>query len=184
MLTQVDKNAKKYALAYTSLYFSELNDNSIQNFLNLANFLKNNSSFYAYLSIPHLAFGEKQNFVTKLSEAFKLTQNQYHLASLLLKNKKIEMLGPVLQKIVTEYNNRKGIIKLKVYTSHDVNDIQKRIISEFIKSKLKINAIIDFLINKNLVCGIKIKSENLLWEKSVVKYLRDIKKNGILQVEL
>lgn len=176
------KSANKYAIAYTNLYISELNDNSVQVLLSLATFLKHNSSFCAYLSIPSLDLASKQSFIKKLCEIFKLTQNQCTLINLLIKNKKIDLLASVLQRIVVHYNNRRGVTKVSVLTSHVVSEDQKIMITRFIANKLKLKATIDFMLSKKLICGIRIKSENVLWEKSIVKYLAALEKNNILQV--
>jgi ATP synthase F1 delta subunit len=184
MITKLDKVASKYAKAYFNVYFAEITEISCQKLLTMVDFLRINKKFYAYLSIPHLPFEEKQNFIDKLVEVFKLTKDQHKLMTLLLLNKKIDLLELVVQKIVDLFHQHEGIINLQVFTSHDVDSNQKQDISNFIKNKLKINALIDFSVTKKLICGIKIKGKTFVWEKSVIKYLNDIKKKDILQVEL
>lgn len=184
MITKLDKVASKYANAYVNIYIDNLTEEACDNFLKMADFLRANKRFSAYLSIPHLSFEEKQKFIDKLVEVFKLTKNQHTLINLLLINKKFEILGLVIQKIVDLFHQNKGIVKLQVYTSHDVNENQKKQIFDFIKNKLKMNALVDFYTTKKLICGIKIKGKTFVWEKSVIKYLNEIKKKDILQVEL
>lgn len=184
MITRLDKIASKYAHAYMNVYLTEINDASCQKFLTMIDFLRANKKFYAYLSIPHLPFDEKQKFVDKLTEALKMAPDQHKLITLLLLNKKIEILELVVLKIVDLFHQNKGIVNLQVFTSHDIDANQKQHIFDFIKNKLKINAIVDFSIAKKLICGIKIKGKTFVWEKSVIKYLNDIKKKDILQVEL
>ncbi|KKQ32621.1 MAG: ATP synthase subunit delta [candidate division TM6 bacterium GW2011_GWF2_37_49] len=184
MITKLDKVASKYAKAYLNVYLAEMTEEACANFLTMTNFLRLNKKFYAYLSIPHLPFEEKQKFIDKLVEVFKLTKNHHKLIMLLLINRKFEILELVVQKIVNLFHMHKGIIKLQVYTSHEINEKQKQLIFNFIKNTLQMNAIIDFSVAAKLICGIKIKGATFVWEKSVTKYLNDIKKKDILQVEL
>lgn len=184
MITKLDKTASKYAQAYTNLYLEELTSTGCQNLLKMTKFLNQNKRFYAYLSIPNLPFNEKLKFVGKLTEVFNLTQNQKRLVNLLLINKRIEILATVVQKIIEIFDQHRGITPLQVYTSHEIDEKQKQQIFGFIKNKLKINAVVDFLVNKKLICGVKIKGSTFVWEKSVSKYLNYIKKKDISQVEL
>jgi len=184
MITKLDKAASKYANAYLNVYFADVTEESCANFLTMIDFMRLNKKFYAYLSIPHLPFEEKQKFIDKLVDVFKLTKNQHKLIMLLLINRKFEILELVVQRIVDLFHRHKGIIKLQVSTSHEIDEKQKKLILYFIKNKLQMNAIIDFSVAAKLICGIKIKGKTFVWEKSVIKYLNDIKKKDILQVEL
>lgn len=184
MITKLDKTASKYAQAYVNLYMEELTDTTCQNLLQMTNFLNQNKKFYAYLSIPHLSFDEKLKFISKLTKNFNLTENQERLVNLLLVNKQFEILGLVVQKIITIFNQHRGTTTLQVYTSHKIGENQRQQILSFIKNKLNINAVVDFLVNTKLICGIKIKGPTFVWEKSVSKYLNYIKKKDISQVEL
>lgn len=184
MLIQIESIAKKYALAYLNLYANELTDEMINNLIRLRKFLNKHKDFYAYLSIPKLPQKTKSDFIDKLGTAFNLTHSKIKLMHVLLDQKRIGLLDATLKKIAAEYHVRKGVVLLKICTSHETDNKQKDLITKFVQKLIKKNVEIDFCINKNLISGIRIKSSTLLWEHSVSKHLKKFKNNLSQQVEL
>lgn len=177
MYAKTDSIAKKYAIAYLNLYSNEITDEMIDNLLKLKLFLYKNKRFYAILSIPKLSIKEKLKFIDHICKIFTLSKSKVQLMHLLIVQKRIYLLDVILKKIAEEYNVRKGIIPLKIYTSHKIDDAQKCIITNFVKNLIKKNIKISFYINENLINGIRIKGNNLLWEHSVKKHLNFFKTN-------
>lgn len=177
MYAQTDSIAKKYAVAYLNLYFYELTDEMIDNLLKLKSFLYKNKRFYAILSIPKLSIEEKLKFVDHICKIFNLSKNKILLIQTLIKQKRVSLLDTILKKIAEEYYIRKGIVSLKIYTSHEIDNNQKNIITNFVKNLIKKNTQLSFYVNENLINGIRIKSSNLLWEHSVKKHLNFLKNN-------
>ena len=184
MLTQIESISKKYALAYLNLYINELTDKMVEDLVRLRKFLYKNKKLYAYLSIPKLSLDMKLNFVDRLCSAFNLADSEITLIRLLIKQKRIDLLDPILKKIIEEYHTKKGEILLNVYTSHEVNDTQKIILHDFVQNFVKEKIELKFFIDKNLINGIRIKSYRRLWEHSVRKHLKKFKNNLFQQAIL
>lgn len=184
MLTQIESISKKYALAYLNLYINDLTDTMVEDLARLRKFLYKNKKLYAFLSIPKLSLEMKADFVDRLCDAFKLAHNENRLIRLLIKQKRIDLLDPVLKKIIEEYHIKKGEILLNVYTSHEVNDAQKIIIHDFVQNFVKEKIELKFFLDKSLINGIRIKSYRRLWEHSVRKHLKKFKNNLFQQAIL
>lgn len=184
MLTQIESVAKKYALAYLNLYIDELTDNMIEDVSRLKNFLYKNKKFYAYLSIPKLSLETKLDFVSRLCNAFNLSHGEITLMRLLVKQKRIDLLDATFKKIIEEYHIKKGEILTNVYTSHEINDMQKMMISDFVQNHVKEKVELKFFIDKSLINGIRIKSSRRLWELSVRKHIKKFKNNLFQQAVL
>jgi F-type H+-transporting ATPase subunit delta len=184
MLTEIESIAKKYAIAYLNLYFNELSSKMIGDLARLRKFLYKNRNFYAYLSMPKLSANTKLNFIDRLCNAFNLAHGEVRLIHLLIEQNRIELLDAILKKIVEEYHIKKGIVLLSVYVSHEIDEKQKAIINEFVQNLIKKNIEIRFLIDKNLINGIRIKSSTQLWENSARKHLKILKNNLFQQAIL
>lgn len=181
MLTQIDSISKKYAIAYLNLYFNQMTDDAISNLIKLKKFLYKNKKFHAYLGIPKLSVETKINFIDRLCKAFNLSENEINFIHVLIKQKRIELINPIFKKIIELYYIQKNIFLVNVCTSCTINDKQKSIIINFVHNLIKKEDIkINFCVDKNLISGIKIKSNTLLWEHSVRKHLK-ILKNNLLQ---
>ncbi|MFH1254799.1 MAG: ATP synthase F1 subunit delta [bacterium] len=184
MLTQIESVAKKYALAYLNLYIDELTNDMVEDLSRLKTFLHKNKKLYAYLSIPKLSLETKLNFIDRLCNAFNLSDSEITLMHLLVKQKRIDLLDPTLKKIIAEYHIKKGEVLTNVYTSHEINDKQKIVISNFVQNHVKEKVELQFFIDKSLINGIRIKSSRRLWEHSVRKHIKKFKNNLFQQAIL
>ena len=55
----------------------------------------------------------------------------------------------------------------------------KQIIVHFLTEKTKMTVHADYQTDPTLIAGIRVKSQNYLWEKSVARLLRDIKLHNV-----
>jgi F-type H+-transporting ATPase subunit delta len=177
MYAQNDSLAKKYAVAYLNIYFHEITDEKINNLLNLKSFLHKHRMFYAILSIPKFSLQEKLKFTDLVCKVFNLGKSKILLIHLLIEQKRIYLLSAILKKIVEEYYIKKGIIPLQICVSHEIDNYHKNIIINFAKKLIQKEIRTNFCINKNLINGVRIKSNNLLWEHSIKKHLNFLKNN-------
>ncbi len=177
MYTQSNSLAKKYAIAYLNVYFDQITDEMVNNLLNLKSFLHKNRMFYAVLSIPKLSMTEKLKFTDLVCKVFDLSKSKTLLIHLLIEQKRVYLLDAILGRIAEEYFIKKGIVSLQICTSHEVNSNQKNIITNFANNLIKKDTRLSFCVNKKLINGIRIKSNNLLWEHSVKKHLNFFKNN-------
>ena len=176
MQVRINLIAKKYAVAFLDLFFDQLSDSYIDKIIELENFLKKNQLFYIYLRIPSLPYSVKQKALDKLVYAFDLGESGKRLIFLLLDQRRIEILDKILNKIVVLYRLRKKIELFKVLSSHDLSKTEKEKVLKFIKNVANGQVIANFFVDEKLITGLRVQSNAFLWERSVAKQLRDVKK--------
>lgn len=168
--------AKKYANAFVNLYFDEFTDTFLRKLTNLADFFKKNRYAYVYLRIPTISRRVKTEALDKIASAFKLEIEIKKLMYALLDNDRISILDTVLNYIQVVYRFREGIEIFKSISSHPLAQEEKEKVKLFIKNNTKNKILIKFLVDEKLIIGLRIQSNDFLWERSIEKQLNDIKK--------
>ncbi len=176
--------AKKYAIAFLNLYIDDLTDQELSKISELDTFLKQNKQFYVYLGIPGVSYLIKQKAVNRVAQELGLCKPLKKLIFILLDHGRIEILDKVLKQIETCYRVFKNIRLFLVTTSHKLIDIEKDKIIEFIRHVTKSKVIAKFMVDEKLICGFRIHSNRFLWERSIQKQLRDVRKFIFKQVGL
>jgi F-type H+-transporting ATPase subunit delta len=176
--------AKRYAIAFLNLYFDQISNEDITFLVEMEAFLKRNRMFYVYLRIPTISESIKKKALLKVLKEFHVKKSLENLIFLLLEDGRIEILDVVLYQVVQCYRERKGIQSFKITTSHDLSEDEKEKIVLFVRHLTKNEVITKFLVDERLIAGFRIQSKNFLWERSVSKQLRDVKKIIFKQVGL
>ena len=174
--------AKKYAVAFINLHSRILDDESIKKVIKVRDFLKKNNMFYVYLRIPTIDHNIKKDALQRVITAFTLEKCFDRLFFQLLDDGRVEVLDKVLDQIVTCYRLSKDIRLFKITTSHELGDKERKDVIDFVEDISKKNVITKFFVDPKLICGFRIQSTNFLWERSISKQLRDIKRNIFKQV--
>jgi F0F1-type ATP synthase delta subunit len=70
---------------------------------------------------------------------------------------------------------QKNIMHIRVSSACQLTPEQKTVIQEFMAQATKKQIIDDYEVDADLINGIRIQSNTLLWEQSVAQRLRDVK---------
>ena len=186
MQEQHEKIAKKYVSAFYNLYPDCLNEQTVDKLTVLACFLKRNQRFLISLSIPSVSLEQKKNYIATIVEILKLEKPLLKLFKVLLLHKRTYLLEYICHQFIILFNQKNHIQYFTIATSHAVTDQEKEVIINFLTDSLdqQITIKADFIINKNLISGIKITSETLVWENSIAHQLKNINQSVLQQVGL
>lgn len=184
MQVSINIISKKYAEAFLNIFSGQVSDKNLEKWIKLELFLKRNKLFYVYLRIPTISNFEKQKSLLKICSSLNLEKPIKKIMFLLLHSGRIEILDRVLNKIIFLYRHRQGIISFKVTTSCDITHDEKEKIIDFIKSISGSGVLAEFTKDKNLIAGLRIQSLTVLWERSIAKQLRNVKRSVFKQVGL
>lgn len=176
--------AKKYAVAFLNLYFDQMTNEFINKILKLKKILLINRLFYIYLRIPNISYFIKKKVLNKISQALDLDRPIKKMLFVLLDQGRIEILDIILHQIMIFYRKRKGIDFFKILSSSVLSDSEKKRVINFVENMSKKEIISDFIVDPKLICGLRIQSNTFLWERSIAKQLRDIKRFIFKQVGL
>ncbi|MFH1461332.1 MAG: ATP synthase F1 subunit delta [bacterium] len=184
MVVETSLISKKYAAAFLNVFSDQISSKNLDKWLDLANFLKKNKLFYVYLRIPSISYLTKQKALFKVATELKLEKPIIRMIFLLLDHSRIEILDQVLSKIILLYRRKINTKLFKVTSSHDLTNEEKEKIIKFIESINIGGVLVDFEKDEKLIIGIRIQSITFLWERSIAKQLRSVKRSIFKQVGL
>lgn len=103
---------------------------------------------------------------------FKIGKPLDKLIGLLSHHKRLYMVQEVLQAVKNLYQKDNGIVSCTMTSACELDDEQKRIFEKFASRHLGNRVRTVWRIDRNLIAGIGIKTDDFLWEDSVAKRLR------------
>lgn len=175
MLITSEIIAKKYAIALLNTTKEELTEPILVQLDRFATFLKNQKTVVAHLALPTLKSITQQTLVKIITTHFGLEALLTRLIFLLMEKKRIYLLGLVIKHIIKQYQKRHNISVFLITASHPLQEQEKESIIDSITQIMphgKIQA--TFSIAPELISGIRIQSDTLLWERSINKLLQRI----------
>lgn len=93
----------------------------------------------------------------------------------LLAGKRREVLIPdIVKQFKKIYFAEKGLVEVDIYTANELNQEIKKIIEDNITKKLNLKIISNYIIDKSLKGGIKIKIEDIIYDASVSTMLNKL----------
>ncbi len=179
---EVSSLARRYAIAFLNLFFEKLPHDCLEKLNRFKKFLQENRMFYVCLRLPTLSFLKKQKILNKTIKSFNLSTPVQKLVLLLLDHGRIEMLAKVVEKIIIFYRQRKNTELFGITTSHKLSDSEKKRVIKFVKILSSGDVVTNFEVDEKLIAGFRIQSKTFLWERSIAKQLRDIKRSIFKQV--
>lgn len=184
MLVLESKLAKKYARAFLNVYPQECTPQLLQKVEAFIAFLTATPLYLTMLSLPSIELSQKQSVVAQTVATFHLQPCTQSLLFLLLQQKRIELLPKILQKILFLAKQERDEESFTITSSHPLTGEEKNTVINFIKKHILKKIITTFTTDTSLISGIQIKSDTLLWERSIAKQLRNIKQMVLRQEEL
>ena len=177
--------AKKYARAFLNANHTTISNKTIEQCAKLAQFLTTHKNILPWLSLTLVPPEKKIAFLERVIAALSLDTSIKILIGTLYKHKRVLYLCAVVKNIIKEYQKRRGIVIFAVSTSHPLQDDEKQRIIDFIQHEVPGKTVqTEFAVNPALISGIRIKSDSLLWERSISKLLHHVKQSLFARVEL
>ena len=137
---------------------------------------RENLDIIKILEIPTINKKEKKEIIDKI---FKEKLNLYviNFIKLLIDNNRVSLLLKITNKYKEKYYSDNNIIEITIISAFDLNNFEKEEIEERCKSLFHKEIISNYVIDKNIIGGFIIKTNNMLYDMSVKTKLENIKKN-------
>lgn len=164
---------RKYAHAYNNIFGHELAYEHIENIEKAASFLRMHSRALFLLKVPLIPYDVKKKGLADFINRFALPNSFLLLIELLLKDKRAGLLADVLEQIKDIYIEEHAVHHFTVTSAVALDEQQKADIKTFLADMVQGTIIYTYGVDKNLIAGIRLQSENLLWERSIDKQLRE-----------
>lgn len=97
-----------------------------------------------------------------------------NLIRLLIQEKRLILLPLVLEQIVDLYKEQEGILMCTVTSSHPLDATLRAAVQQFLARATGRVIMEQYVIDKSLIAGIRMRSDTVLWEYSIDKQLKAI----------
>jgi F-type H+-transporting ATPase subunit delta len=175
------KTNQSEAEPYVKALFELISDNSLvlkqslEILLSIENISEHNTDFLAVLSNPTLRSDLKLSILNKLFPQISELKDLDKLIQLMIKKKKahlIPALGNLLKRVMLEKDN---IDEVQIISSHELSAAQidnlKVFLGQFLNKQIQIKSKID----KSLIGGLIIQTENYIFDNSLKSRLNSMK---------
>ena len=163
--------ARRYARAFLNTFSQVIKDGDIQKFESVAHFLEKNKGLSLFLKIGIVSYDTKLKAIKKALEKFGLSHPWDHLVEVLIKNKHIFLFSLISFYVKRFYFDLIGIVQWEVASSSKLEQGQIDQIEKLLAKKTGKKALCKYSVDHSLIAGIRMKSDELLWEYSVEKKL-------------
>ena len=164
----------KYAHAYLNVFGHQLNQKDIERLHEAAQFLDSHRRALFLLKVPLISVKIKHKGLHEFCKRFALRESVIRLINLLLRDKRAFLLAKIFYAIVDIFREKHHIHTFMISSSAQLNETQQSDIERFLAGHVEGTIIYKYRIDKNLIAGIRLQSETLLWERSINKQLNDI----------
>lgn len=170
--------SKKYARAFINVYGSIVKNENLEKLNKFKQFLENHKTALFYTQL--ISANDANNIIKKeysdLINKFNLDKCFEKLIYLLISQKRIFLLPDVIQSIKKIIKEKLLIEEFTYVTTTELSDSQIQSITEFLSNRLNKNIIYKTKIDKKLIAGIKLYSDNVGFEKSIAQKLEALNK--------
>jgi F-type H+-transporting ATPase subunit delta len=176
MIPETMKIAKKYAQAFWDLAYASYDEHDFKKTLLLHEFLKSHRDVLFFFSVPLVPGEVIDKGCDYLFKDFATASLLHRLMRLLIEHKRSFLLPGVLLYIAEQYKHDCGMISFSIISSHAIDKEAEQKIVRFIKRHVNKHIIYALSIDPELIAGLRLQSNSLLWEYSLRKQLRALKR--------
>lgn len=164
--------ARKYAQACVNIFNQQMSYDDCIALNTLAAFLSTHSHIFFFFYMPFIEDSVKLQAYDILQELYNVPSWLKSLFTLLLNDKRLFLFIYVLREICVLYAKKANIDIFTITSAHALIDQQQKECSLFLSHITRKKIITHFALDKSLVAGIRMQSNEMLWEHSIKKQLR------------
>ncbi len=167
-------NAKRYAQAFLNLF--TLTQTDITNIKKAFDFLDHHREIFSLLKVPLLDSQIKENALKEyLLIQFSLPASFQQLIHVLVEQRRTYLIQMILLEMIHLFEDQQGLESFTIASSTALNDTELEKIKAFLATHTHHNIICTPLVDTDLIAGVRMQSNNHLWEYSIRKQLAAIK---------
>lgn len=174
-----DKNinkdiAKKYAQAFMNIFPKSCSFNDLKKIENAQSFLQTHKRTLFFLQLPQFDHERKKSMVADLIDYFSLPHDLAVLMCLLIEHNRSFYIPEVLLWITLIYKDQINSVTFSIQSAHELDNQQLESIKQFLSYLTHKKIIAVPLINTSLIAGLRLQSNEYLWEYSVRKQIKAV----------
>ena len=167
--------SRKYACAFLNIFHQSLSRQDVPKIKKLLDSLSEKKGINLFFKLGLISSQVKIDAIKQELKKYKLGYPWGNLVTALVKHKRVFLFPMVLFYIERFYLDFVGLVEWRVSSSYLLDSEQKKTLEKFLAEKTKKEVECEYIVDSDLVAGIRMQSNNLLWEHSVRKKLRNLK---------
>lgn len=172
----VNKNiAKKYATAFMNVFPKAFTLADIGKIENAQQFLQKNKRTLFFIQLPQFDDARKKSMIIDLVGHFSLPPMCKNLFLLLIAHNRSFYIPDVLWFVSELYKKQTNSVDFSIKSAHALDQQQYESIKQFLGRLMNKNIIATPMIDTSLIAGLRLQSNNNLWEYSVRKQIRTLR---------
>ncbi len=170
------KIAKSYAISWVDVSFSNgLEDTVLKEVEMLSKSLKDDAVLWQKVVTPKVDKTIKEDIIKTISKKLKLSKVTSNLLNLVAENSRLDCLSLILDDWQELYYEKKSIVKVDIETVVPLTATQDKKLKKVLEEKLKKTVNLNYIINKEILGGLKIYYGSNLIDDSLENKLENIK---------
>lgn len=174
MTSKLKLLAHKYASAYVTTLGTSLTRAEYERLRAFGSFIKKYDRSLVILSVPVIADYEKRLALERLSELYELPVSINALWALLITHKRVLLVPLCVEEIGILFEQQHNIQRFVVASSHELDVKSLALIKDYLEHFTGKTVIEEVVLDKRLIAGIRLQSDDYIWEHSVRKQLRTL----------
>jgi len=174
MTSKLKLLAHKYASAYVATLGASLTRAEYERLRAFGAFIKKYDRSLVILSVPVIADYEKRLALERLSELYELPPSINALWALLITHKRVLLVPLCIEELCLLFEQRAHIQRFVVSSSHELDVKSLALIKEYLERSTGKTIVEEVVVDKRLIAGIRLQSDDYIWEHSVRKQLRTL----------
>lgn len=171
-MTQELLIAKKYAQAFLNVFFSSLSDTDMNRVQKAIDFFATHRQLLALLKVPHIDSQEKMRALEQvLIVTYELPPVFKQLIAVVVQQKRAFYILEILKYLKEIYQHCKHIQVFQIRSSNTLEQAELDVLQKFLARKTGQIIFYTQRLDPSLIAGIRMQSDQLLWEYSIKKQL-------------
>lgn len=168
--------AKRYARAFLNAFV--INSEDIEKLSTAIDFLKQHPEIFIFLKIPLIDPRTKSNALKEsITQRFDLPAPLQVMVELLIAKKRSELILQVFEQIKNYYQQMHHIAQFSIASSVELDESQKKNLEHYLADATGDTIDARYSIDKKLIAGIRVQSDEYKWEDSIAHQLKKIHAN-------
>jgi ATP synthase F1 delta subunit len=173
--TSIDRNiSQKYAKAFMALFPKSVTFADIGKIKIAQQFLQKHKQALLFLQLPQFNHTTKKSMIADLISHFSLPEQLSAIMLLLVKHNRSFYIPDVLFCINQLYKQQTNSMIFSFKSAHTLGEQQIDTIKRFLEKLVHKNIIAEPSLDRSLIAGLRLQSNEYLWEYSVRKHLQSL----------
>jgi ATP synthase F1 delta subunit len=175
--------AKRYAKTLYKINNFTIPTDLVQQLHTLAAFFSDHKEQLLTIVAGNIAKNQAQEYAHTIVKRCAVDATLQPLVANLLQEHRTQLFKPIAEQLKELHARSINCVNCHVYTSHPLQEAQKNTILHFIKQEIKATTVaVTFFEKQELISGIRIVCDDIMWERSVRKTLLLIRQRLLQQV--